>query len=88
MLTFDEVKAHYNLPRVFVDDLDAQEDYYQDIKPLYFDFPNPSSWDVHWRGADKVLKYLDEWRDRYNKTWRVWSSRPTDEQREAVKWDA
>lgn len=24
----------------------------------------------------------------YNKWWRCWSSRPTDEQREAVKWDA
>lgn len=24
----------------------------------------------------------------YNKTWRCWTSRPTDEQREAVKWDA
>lgn len=23
----------------------------------------------------------------YNKAWRCWSSRPTDEQREAVKWD-
>ena len=24
----------------------------------------------------------------YNKAWRCWSSRPTDEQREAVTWDA
>ena len=24
----------------------------------------------------------------YNKTWRCWSMRPTDEQREVVKWDA
>ena len=23
----------------------------------------------------------------YNKTWRCWTARPTDEQREAVKWD-
>lgn len=23
----------------------------------------------------------------YNKTWRCWTSRPTDEQRKAVKWD-
>ena len=29
------------------------------------------------------------WRpvDDYGKTWRCWSARPTDEQREAVKWD-
>ena len=25
--------------------------------------------------------------DDYGKTWRCWTSRPTDEQREAVKWD-
>ena len=25
--------------------------------------------------------------DWYNKTWRCWTSRPTDEQREAVKWE-
>lgn len=26
--------------------------------------------------------------DEYGKTWRCWTSRPTDEQRNAVKWDA
>lgn len=25
--------------------------------------------------------------DEYGKTWRCWTSRPTDEQRKAVKWD-
>lgn len=25
--------------------------------------------------------------DYYNKTWRCWTSRPTDEQRKAVKWE-
>ena len=25
--------------------------------------------------------------DEYNRTWRCWSARPTDEQRKAVKWD-
>lgn len=32
----------------------------------------------------------NEWYVRlknYNKTWRCWTSRPTDEQREAVKWE-
>ena len=87
VMTFDEVKKHYNLPSVFPDDLGMQEDYYQDIQPLYFEFPNPYEWDVHWRGSNQVRKYLDEWEDRYNKTWRCWTSRPTAEQREAVKWD-
>ena len=27
------------------------------------------------------------WACDYNKTWRCWTSRPTDEQREAVKWE-
>ena len=27
------------------------------------------------------------WACDYNKTWRCWTSSPTDEQREAVKWD-
>lgn len=88
VMTFTEVKEHYNLPLVFVDDLDAQEDYYQDIQPLYFDFPNPTPWDVHWRNSDKVRTYLDKWEDRYNKTWRCWTGKPTDEQREAVKWES
>jgi len=26
--------------------------------------------------------------DEYGKTWRCWTARPTDEQREAVKWNA
>lgn len=31
---------------------------------------------------------ITRWRySDYGKTWRCWSSRPTDEQREAVKWD-
>lgn len=25
--------------------------------------------------------------DEYNQTWRCWSARPTDEQRDAVKWE-
>ena len=87
VMTFDEVKKHYNLPPVFPDDLGMQEDYYQDIQPLYFEFPNQCEWDVHWRGSNQVCTYLDEWKDKYNKTWRVWTSRPTDEQREAVPWE-
>lgn len=87
VMTFDEVKKHYNLPPVFPDDLEMQEDYYQDIQPLYFEFPNPCEWDVHWRGSNKVRTYLDEWEDRYNKTWRCWTSRPTAEDSQEVPWD-
>lgn len=34
--------------------------------------------------ASCVLTYGD---DAYGKRWRCWSAKPTDEQREAVKWD-
>lgn len=87
VMTFNEVKKHYNLSPVFTDDLEMQEDYYQDIQPLYFEFPNPCAWDVHWRGSNQARTYLDEWEDRYNKTWRCWTSRPTVEQREAIPWE-
>ena len=34
-------------------------------------------------------RFADETADwfRYGRDWRCWTSRPTDEQREAVKWD-
>lgn len=31
---------------------------------------------------------LTEWKDDYNKTYRLWNNDPTDVQIEAVKWDA
>lgn len=30
---------------------------------------------------------ISQGKDNYGKTWRCWTSRPTDEQRESVKWD-
>lgn len=90
VLTLEEVIAHYSLPPVFVDDFEAQEDYYEDIQPLYFEFThdNDGSWIVHWRGYSQVASYLDGWKYSYNKKWRCWSSRPTDELRKSVPWDA
>ena len=91
VMTLDEVITHYSLPPVFVDDFGAQEDYYEDIQPLYFEFllNREDPWIVHWRRHAQVARYLyvDEWRHTYNKKWRCWTSRPTDEQRKAVRWD-
>ncbi|MBR4457600.1 MAG: hypothetical protein IKS31_01440 [Clostridia bacterium] len=87
VMTLEEVIKHYSLPPVFVDDLGAQEDYLQDIAPLYFDFPQCDSWVVHWRGYQSVRKYIEDWKASYGQKWRCWTARPTDEQREAVKWD-
>ena len=39
-----------------------------------------------WRCMAQGPSYLS-WID-FNKTWRCWSARPTEEQREAVPWDA
>lgn len=86
LMTLEEVIKHYSLPPVFVDDLGAQEDYLEDIAPLYFDFPEADSFAVHWRGYHSVRKYLDDWKASYGEKWRCWTGRPTDEQREAVKW--
>ena len=89
VMTLDEVIAHYSLPPVFVDDFGAQEDYYEDIRPLYFEFPyqDEDPWIVHWRGHAQVARYLNEWRYSYNKKWRCWTDIPTAEQMEATKWD-
>lgn len=89
VLTLEEVIQHYSLPPCFVDDLGAQEDYYEDIQPLYFEFPyqKEDSWIVHWRGHAQVARYLDEWKHTYNQKWRCWTAKPTDEQKKAVKWD-
>lgn len=89
LLTLEEVIAHYSLPPVFEDDFGAQEDYYEDIQPLYFEFPHDKEdpWIVHWRGHAQVVRYLDEWRYSYNKKWRCWTFRPTDTQREAEAWE-
>lgn len=86
VMTLEEVIDHYSLPPVFVDDFGAQEDYMQDIVPLYFDFPSDDSWSVHWRGYQSVRKYLDDWKASYGKKWICWTGKPTDEQRKAVQW--
>jgi len=87
VLTLEEVIKHYSLPPVVLDDLEWQEDYLQDIKPLYFDFPTKDSFAVHWRGYQQVRQYLEDWKASYGQTWRCWTAKPTNEQREALKWD-
>lgn len=87
VMTLEEVIGHYSLPPVVLDDLDWQEDYLQDIAPLYFDFPVDDPWAVHWRGYQAVRKYLKDWKASYGQNWRCWTSRPTEEQRKATPWE-
>ena len=45
--------------------------------------------DFYEMSEGSVLTVADFWmmKDEYGKRFRLWTSRPTDEQREAVKWD-
>lgn len=57
--------------------------------PVYFEFRIPDRYQVNWRTAVMLRPWVMEsmfW-DNYNKDRRCWTKRPTDEQREAVKWD-
>ena len=85
LLTFEEVKDHYFVP-ISKADIVRYNDYAEDIKPLYFEFPNNDGFEVHWRGYDKVSAYLREWIKDYGRTWRCWTDKPTDEQRKAEPW--
>lgn len=89
VLTVEEVIKHYSLPPAFPDDFAMQEDYYEDIQPLYFEFPhdNEDPFIVHWRGHAPVARYLDEWKHTYGKKWRCWNKRPTDAEKKEVAWE-
>ena len=83
VMTLEEVKQHnnqdgcvwfeqptYNADAVFVI---QDEDYTEIISPYILGEP--------------INQYYGYWPNRnYNKTWRCWASRPTDEQREATPW--
>ena len=55
--------------------------------PLYVEYSNDKPWNTRWA----TVEILDSWTNgmfyEYGKEWRCWTSRPTDEQRKAVKWD-
>ena len=42
----------------------------------------PNFWDFHTKQGTWSMAVRE-----YGRTWRCWSSRPTDEQRRAVKWE-
>ena len=80
VLTLDELRALYNTVHfVWVEDNGddncfdgyAEVDVYKEKVEL-FEFGNEVQWEPD--------------NDNYGKTWRCWSSRPTDEQMEATPW--
>ena len=73
VLTLEEIKDYLNDPD-------------GDKKPLWLEWhtiPALSGWVLASQVSDLMKRYMDS----YNNTWRPWTSRPTDEQREAVKWE-
>lgn len=58
------------------------------VMPTYYDFELEDGEEepiyLYYVGTD-YFKHYDQ--NTYGKTWRCWSSRPTDEQRKAVEWD-
>lgn len=80
VLTLEEVKAKPDY--AWIEKLDSKKTYI-----VLFDFTTVlsdlSSYAHMWNnyGKDELLLLL-----LYNKTWRCWTSRPTDEQREAIPW--
>ena len=74
VMTLEEIKN-------YLDDPDG------DKKPLWLEWhsiPALSGWVLASQVSDLMKRYMDS----YNNTWRPWTSRPTDEQRVAVNWDA
>jgi len=74
-------------PRVMT--LEEIKDYLDDPggdkKPLWLEWhsiPALSGWVLASQVSDLMKRYMDS----YNNTWRPWTSRPTDEQREATSW--
>ena len=60
-----------------------------DKAPLYVEYKKPQPYFVKWVTADSVYSWMNdiELSLDYGKEYRFWTSRPTDEQRKAVKWD-
>lgn len=58
--------------------------------PLYMEFREPDEYQVNWRTVERLRPWAMEsmfW-EKYKINRRCWTSRPTDEQREKVNWDA
>lgn len=57
--------------------------------PIYIEPRNPTLGTLYWWTAERLRPWVSEsyFQESYGKKRRAWTSRPTDEQREAVKWD-
>ena len=57
--------------------------------PVMVEYSNDVPYNSRWLTIESLNSWLDyrDMRFIYGKEWRVWSARPTEEQRKAVKWD-
>lgn len=59
-----------------------------DKPPLYVEYKTPQGYFVKWVSVDNVYLWMNDFELNmdYGKEFRFWTSRPTEEQRKAVKW--
>ena len=71
----------------YMSDEEAYE--FSEKAPLYVEHKTLDEWDFKWARAETVYTWMCDLRMRqnYGITFRLWTSRPTEEQRKAVKWD-
>lgn len=71
----------------YMSDEEAYE--FSEKVPLYVEHKTPDEWDFKWARAETVYTWMCDLRMRqnYGITFRLWTSRPTDEQRKAATWD-
>lgn len=83
VMTIEEIEQ-WNQPDVWMEMKDGKPDicgdYLMPMTRMHYEF-----WCAIIVDGSKHPPALNG--DYYGKTWRCWTSRPTDEQREAVKWD-
>ena len=76
-----------------VDEYSEPEEKYSESEKqtVYAEYSNETNrpWAWRWLTVDMLHSWLDNWEMRivYGKDWRCWTSRPTEEQRKAAKWD-
>lgn len=81
VLTLEELEKHCAEKTPFM---------FSENAPVYIEYCIERPWNVRWGTAETIRSWLGsvEIYNDYGKDWRCWNTRPTDEQRKAVKWDA
>ena len=86
VLTLEELDIIYNAEKTHVWPFNRPPYLWMTINP---DVRLTSGYWICWRDIMYSLENNNPFyvRENYGKAWKIWTARPTDEQREAVKWD-